>query len=142
MKRTEIGKQNPASVPGSIALGAAVSMGVSLLGAGLAGYLLHRQTIGEGSIPAAALVITALASVLGSWLAAARAGRMRVQVCLLTGLAYFLLLLSMTALFFDGRYQGLALGAGVILAGSALPCLAMLKGKKSKKWKAPKRAYR
>lgn len=142
MKRTEIGKQNQASVPGSIALGTAISMGVSLLGAGLAGYLLNRQTMGEGSIPAAALVITALASALGSWLAAARAKRMRVQVCLLTGLVYFLILLSMTALFFDGRYQGLAVGAGVILAGSAMPCLAMLKGKKNQKWKAPKRAYR
>lgn len=109
--------------------GRARSMGIGLLMGGLTSLLV---TIG-GSMLSAALIlkndlpeeavgycsagIIFFSTYLGAQLAAAQIKHRRLYVYSLSALIYFGCLLSMTALFFGGQYQGVAVTGLVVLAG-------------------------
>lgn len=122
-----------------LVVGAATSMSISLLGAGLTAYLIESEKIGEGSIRTAAMVITILSASIGAWMAMAKVQKQRMQVCLLCGLAYYLLLISTTAMFFGGQYYGMGISALAVLGGCGT--VAFLASRGSGK-KGRKKMYR
>ena len=73
--------------------------------------------------------------------AAAKIKRLRTQVCLITGGVYYLILLALTALFFDGRYQSMGVTAIFALVGCGLSALVGIKEKKKGNGKMKKRAF-
>ena len=87
------------------------------------------------------MVVLLLSASLGSWTASTKIGRLRTQVCLITGGIYFLVLLSITALFFDGLYQGIGVAAILVFVGSGVTALLGIREKKSRKSKIKKRAF-
>lgn len=129
-----------ASMPGGLAVGGGVSLGVTLLLSAVLAWLVHRETIAMENIGYGILVLLLMASFLGAETAFGRIRRQRLLVCGLSGLIYFALLLSITALFFGGQYSGVGVTALLILAGSgAAALLGLRRGRGGKKIKSLRR---
>lgn len=131
-----------ASLPIGIAFGAGTSLLLALLGAALLAWLMNQERLPEENVGIAAAIVLLAASLLGSWLATGKTKEKRLIVCMSSGLLFFLLLLSCTALFFGGQYQGLVRNALAILLGCGIPALLGLKGEGRKKSRLKKYASR
>ena len=59
----------------------------------------------------------------GAWVAWKKIKRLRLQVCLISGGIYYLMLLGMTILFFGGQFCGMGVTALMVACGSILPIL-------------------
>lgn len=130
------------SLPVGIALGILVSLVVTLIGAAIISWLVAGERMSEGSIGYASMVIHVLAAAAGALAAAGAVKAKRLLVCMVTGAGYFLLQLACTALFFDGQYQAVWLGALMIMIGCGGVALLGLKGRKTAKRKLKIPAYR
>lgn len=130
------------SIPLGIAFGVLAALAMSLIGAGVTAFVIHGEIVNQDSIGIAALIILVLSAAVGAVLAMWRIKRLRMQMCLLTGLCYYLALLSITALFFGGQYQGMGVAALAVLAGSGLVAFLGIREKKIGKAKHKKVAYR
>ncbi|MBE6940711.1 MAG: hypothetical protein E7455_00265 [Ruminococcaceae bacterium] len=127
-------------IPAGIAIGTLTSLAISIAGAAVSAWLVSSEKIGEGGIGYASLIIVALATVGGAWFSVSMIKRLRLQMCMLSGVCYFLCLLGMTALFFGGQYQGIGSVAIAVICGCGIVALAPMKKNQFKR--KHKRAYR
>ena len=128
------------SMPMGLALALAVSLVLTLVLAGLTACLALEGKIAESAIGYGAMGTVLVSSVVGALIAAARIKRRRLMTCLVSGGCYYLALLSITALFFGGQYQGMGVTALLVFAGAGSVALLGLKGerggvKKSRKYR-------
>lgn len=133
-RRKEIG------VPGGLALGLLAGLIITFSGAALMAFLIAGGTAGESSAEIAASVIQLLSAAIGALTAVGCIRKMRLQICLLTGLTYYLVLLGITALFFEGSYDGMLISALMVLIGSA--GVAFVPSKKAGTGKKRRKGYR
>ncbi|MBE6958790.1 MAG: DUF3792 family protein [Ruminococcaceae bacterium] len=133
-KKAELG------IPGGLALAILVSVVVTLTGSAVMAILIAGGTVGEGSGSAAASCIQALSAALGALTATACVKKMRLQICLLSGLVYYLVLLGITALFFEGEYAGFGRSALMVLLGCGI--IAFWPSKKSHTGWKRRKSYR
>lgn len=124
-----------------ILIGVLVGIGVTLVGVSILAWLIATEKISENAIGYGTMVILFISALLGAGTAAANIKRLRVQVCLITGGIYYLLLLATTALFFGGQYQGMGITAILVLLGSGLVSLLGIRENKSRKNKFKKHAF-
>lgn len=111
------------TLPAGIGFGAVLALGCTILGSAVLAKLIDLEKLQEESIGYGAMVILLAGSFLGALYAYRKIKRQRAMVCLLTGGAYYLTLLAMTALFFGGQYTGMGVTALTVLAGSAVAIL-------------------
>ncbi len=123
--------------PVGLVYGAAVSILITLAGTMLIGNMIHTERMHWEQVGYGILIQIVMASFLGACTAYGKIKRQRMAVCLLAGGIYFLMLLSMTALFFGGQYQAVGVTAGLVLAGSGSAGLLGMRRKK----KVPARKY-
>lgn len=126
------------SMPVGFLTAAAISLLVSFGGAGLFGYLISKEVLQESSIGYCAMTLILLSSIAGAAVAVAKIKRRRVFVCAISGLIYFGILLSMTALFFGGQYQGIGATALLVIAGCTIVAMFGLKREKAPKYRRRK----
>lgn len=111
-------KQNTASsIPSGIGIGLLLSMVITLVGAALTAYLVYKESIPEEGMGYGILLTLLFSAAVGAWVAVKRIQRLRMQMCMLSGLSYYLTLLAMTALFFGGQYSAVGITALVVLGG-------------------------
>lgn len=128
------------SLPAGIGFGIILSLLVTLLGAVVITQMVTTETIAQENMGFGIIVVLLVASIAGSWLSATQTKRLRLQVCLMEGAGYFVGLLATTALFFEGRYQGVWVSGILIIIGSLVTaCIPLLSPKKVK---IKKGAYR
>ena len=108
-----------ASGAGVVAVGAAISLAVSILAAAICASLIGTETIGAGTAGYCAMAILTTGAFAGS-LTAGKGREKRIYFICLTGVCYMLFLLGITALFFDGRYQGVAVSSLPVFSGCVL----------------------
>ena len=72
------------------------------------------------------MVILVLSALCGALMARSKIKRLRLQVCLISGGIYYLMLLGMTMLLFGGRFQGMGVTALMVACGSILAILVGL----------------
>lgn len=111
------------SMPAGLALGATGSVGITLVMSAVGAKLMDAGALKEGTIGYIAMVILLAAAMIGAFISAGCIKRQRLLVCGLSGLVYYVILLSMTALFFGGQYQGMGVTALMVLCGSGLAAL-------------------
>ena len=128
------------SIPAGLGIGILVSIAITILSAAAIAWLVASEKIGEGSMDFLSGVIHVAAAALGAWIASALTKKMRLQVCLLTGLGYYLALLGVTALLFEGQYSGMGVTALLIAVGCV--SIALLPTKNASLFKKKKHAYR
>ena len=127
-------------IPAGLALGLLASLIITLSGAGIGAWLIADEIIGEESAAVTAAITQLLSAAMGAVIARLCVGKLRLQVCMLSGSVYYLMLMGITALFFEGSYQGLLLTALMVLIGCSIA--AFFPGKKSQSSHRRKRAYR
>lgn len=130
------------SMPGGLAVGAGVSLGVTLLMAAVLAKLVDAERMAWENIGYGIMVLLLAASFAGAMVSFGKIKRQRMLVCGLSGVIYFAMLLAITALFFGGQYSAVGVTALLVLAGSGTAALLGLRqgrGGKRKKIKLPNR---
>lgn len=133
-RKVKFGGNTNGVISGAV-LGVLVCLLLTLSASAILAWMISAETIDMSSTGYGAIVILVLSSFAGSLVAAEKVKRLRVQMCLITGAAYFLSLLSVTALFFGGQYQGMLVTAIMILIGSMSAALLGIKRRKYRKSK-------
>lgn len=118
------------SMPAGLAVGGVWSLAITIVLSALIAKLIDGEIIAQGSIGYFVIGILLSASITGSLQAFRKIKRRRMFVCLISGMIYFCVLLSITALCFGGQYQGIGVTGLVVLCGS---CCAGLMGLREKK---------
>ena len=126
------------SLPGGLALGAAVSMTITVLCCILLSRLVDLEIIPWETIGYGIMGMMVISAFTGAQIAAVKIKHQKLIVCISSGLIYWGLLLCITALFFGGQYESVILSGSLILAGSI--CAAVInvqlrKGSLTKKHK-------
>jgi len=135
-------KESGSSIPKAIGLSLIISAIITVLGTVAGAYLIQKEMIQQENIRIVVTAVLTLSSAAGACTAMYAAKRMKLQTSILSGVSYFLLLLSMTALFFGGQYDGIMVAALAIMAGCSVAALLnILPNKRGKSYKR-KTAYR
>ncbi len=111
------------SMAAGLALGGCISLVITLILSAVGAKLMDSQVIPEHGAGYLSLGILLLASILGAAVAYRKIRRQRLVVCMASGGIYYGILISMTALFFGGQYQGMGVTALVVLAGAGTTAL-------------------
>jgi hypothetical protein len=127
-------------IPVGLAIGAVVSLLITIGAAALFAWLLSAEKIGEGAVESLRMLTHCISAIAGSIVSYILVKRMRLQVCLISGVCYYILLIGMTALFFGGQYSALGISALIILVSSG--AVAFWPAKNKAKWKIRKKGYR
>lgn len=124
------------SIPAGLALGGFTSLVLTAAGSALTAYLILSEQLPEAAVGYCALMILLLSSAAGAWIAVKRIKHRRLFVCGLSAAVYYGILLSITALFFGGQYQGMGVTALTVLGGAGAVALLGANGTPSgRRWK-------
>ena len=135
-------KKPDAGIAKGIGISLIVSIIVTILGTFLTAHLIHKEIISESSVTTIAVIVLSLSSAAGAFSAICVIKKMRLQISLLSGGVYMLLLLSMTALFFGGQYESVITSMLAVLGGCGVVAFAYLIPKGKGKRNIRKNAYR
>ncbi len=114
-KRKTSGKAT--SIPKGLATGAAVELGITILGAMFLGRMVSTEWLPWENVGYGIMLTLFLASYLGCCVSCLRIKRQKLMVAVASGAVYFVALLMITALFFGGQYEAVGVTAAIILAG-------------------------
>lgn len=142
MRSTQKRNHYTGTILSGLVVGAAASVAVMLLGSAICAVLISRELVNQARMNYYVLGILLLSAIAGAMSAAWKTGEKRLLVCMMTGVVYLFLLLSMTAILFDGRYQGVGVTTLVIFAGSLVAALVGLKEKRRTSLRKSKKQYR
>lgn len=142
MSAKKMKNKTASSIPAGIGIGLLVSIVITLAGSALTAYLIHSESVSEEGMGYGIIVTLLLSAISGAWISAGRIQRLRMQICMLSGLCYYLTLLAMTALFFGGQYNGLGITALVVLGGCGTVAILGVGGGKHRKLGKKIRAHR
>lgn len=106
------------SIPGGIAMGTCLSMTLTIMSCAVLAWMVDNEKLQWEKIGYGIMVVILISSFVGAQFSFQKAKRQRLMVCLLSGIAYLAVLLSLTALFFGGQYQAVGVTSALILAGS------------------------
>lgn len=106
------------SMPGGLAVGGGVSLGITLAGCGLLAWLVGSERIDSQNIGYWIMALLLLGSFIGAVVACGRIKRQRLLVSVMSGAVYMGILLSITALFFGGQYDGVIVTTILVLGSS------------------------
>ena len=107
------------SLPVGAFQGALYGFAWTLLAAAVLAWLIQKEVIREEGIGYGSMVILLTSSALGARIGCSKVRRQKLLTCLCSGGMYFLLLLSMTALFFGGQYTGIGVTVLLVMGGCA-----------------------
>lgn len=116
-----------------IGIGLASSIMCTIIGTAVSAWFLSTEKIGEGGIRYITAVLLLLSSSLGALVSWKIVKQRRLPVCLIAGSIYFLALLAINALFFNGAYSGVGESALVVFAGALSVAILGLTGSKKAK---------
>lgn len=130
------------SLPVGIAIGILISAVISVISATLLAGLVDAETMQLDALMPAIAVVHLIATFVGAWISYLLTKQMRLLVSAITAGGYLIILCGMTALIFDGQYEGFWPTLLMVLIGMVLSILPGIKGRKGhiRKHKIP--AYR
>ena len=104
------------SLPVGLAIGAACSLAATLILTAILAKLVEAETLPVEKIGYGIMVLLIVSSFAGAMISFGRIKRQRMLVCIVSGVVYFAMLMSMTALFFGGQYSAVGTTALLVLA--------------------------
>lgn len=107
----------------ALVFGTLVSMGVLLAGTVIVAQLINREILDVDKMAHAVPIFLIGATYLGCGTACARLGEKRLLTSALTGMIVLVLLMAVTIVFFEGRFQGIWANILLILCGCVLAAL-------------------
>lgn len=124
------------SMPSGLALGALVSMVTTILVAFIGAELILQEVVSQDLVGYFSMAALVTATILGAVTAARKIKHQKAIICLISGGIYFCILLSITAVFFGGQYEGFLITLmTVALSSAAAIMIAAREGKNGGKRK-------
>lgn len=118
--------ESASTIPKGIGISLIISAISTLIGIAVSAYMIHKEMISQEGAGIAAILVLFLGSTAGTITAIKTIKRMKMQMCLLSAAAYLLLLLSVTALFFGGQYQGILTAVSAVVGGSGIAVISII----------------
>ena len=118
-----IGKK--ASVPAGLVTGILTSLGFLFLGASILAWMINKEMLEKKATGYGVMMLLIVASYMGCKVGYIRIKEKRRIISGMVGVVLMLILLSVTALFFDGQYSGVGVTLMQILCGCGLAVLPM-----------------
>lgn len=115
------------SMPAGLAFGAGVGMLITLIGTALIAKMVDLEYMDESKIGYGVMVMLMMSSFADAMTSAGKIKRQRLMVCAFSGAIYFLILLSITALFFGGQYEAVGVTAILVAGGAMLAALTSVR---------------
>ena len=109
-----------ASIPAGLAIAGVISMLVTMLVVVLGGVLVSSEIIAYEHIGYCSMMALLVGSAVAAITAVNRIKHQKMLVCILSGVVYYMILLSVTALFFGGQYRGMGVTLLMVMGGCAL----------------------
>lgn len=120
------------SVPKGLAIGTVAALLITILFAVGMTQLILAEKISEMAMGYGAMIVMPLASAVSALIATGVIKRRRMQICLLAGLAYFIVLGIINVVFFGGQFSGVAVSVLLILLGAFAVGLLGARGEKGR----------
>lgn len=111
------------SLPSGLALGALTGMLATVVVTATGAHLIAKELMSQEHIGYCSIAALLSGTMLGAIVASGRVKHRKLLVCLLSGFTYFLILLSITALFFGGQYDGIPVTFITVSIGSLAAAL-------------------
>lgn len=124
------------STAAGLALSLAVSQFVTLVVTAFLTKIVLQGNVQEESVGYGIMALLILASFAGAITASKSIQRRKAMMCIASGLLYWLSLLSVTALFFGGRYEAAGVTAVLILGGCGTAAIMECRESKHEKCRA------
>lgn len=140
--KTMFKRNTASSLPVGIGIGLLVSLVITMIGAALTAYMVDKQIIPQDALGYGCVVTLLMSACCGALVSVKRVKRLRMQVCMISGACYYIMLLGITALFFGGQYEGMGITALVVLGGALAVAIAGMRGGKTRKFAFKKSDYR
>lgn len=119
MSKAQKGTQSK-SIPIGIGIGTGVSIASTLAAAAVLALLIASNKLAPTAMRYGVMVLLMVSSIIGAMVSNAKVKSKRIVVSMVTALCYFVTLLCITALLFDGMYQGVPATAMVIMGGGLI----------------------
>ena len=113
------------SMPAGLAMGATISMVITLTISLLGAQLVLSGALDQDLIGYCSLAALLAGTILGAMTSFKKIRRRKLMVCLLSGCVYFCILLAITALFFSGQYDGVGISFVTVTLGSVVAALVI-----------------
>ena len=117
-------------IPAGIFAGLITALLITILLAAVTAVLIAGEKIGEDKALFGSAASLLLSAALGGICAANVAGERKMIVCLIHGAVYYVTLLCMTAMFFEGRYENIWITGLLVLGASISVGLLGIQGRK------------
>ena len=130
------------SIPKGLIFSAIVALFLTISGSAIIACLIKYEVLAEHHIGYAVMFMLIVAAFGSSYIAWKQIKRRKLLVCALAGGIYYVVLLSITGLFFGGQYTALAETALLVFCGSMLGVMAKLSPSRGRKYRARKSVYR
>jgi putative membrane protein (TIGR04086 family) len=117
-------------IPAGIFAGLITALLITILLAAVTAVLIAGEKIGEDKALFGSAASLLLGAAFGGICAANVAGDRKMIVCLIHGAVYYVTLLCMTAMFFEGRYENIWITGLLILGASISVGLLDMRGRK------------
>lgn len=129
-------RKPPISAWAGIAIGWGTSLLATVLACGIITWLIHNEHITQNAMTWAAAIAALSSALLGCTVSMGIVKGKKLIICVITAAAYFITLLAITAMVFEGEYSDVETNAGMILAGGAIALLpTIIRGKGGGKFK-------
>ncbi len=122
MKNSKINMSSK-SVPVAIGIGAAVSLEATLIISAIVAMLIASGKLSPQVTDYAVMIMIMASSLVGTLVSTSRVKSKKLIISVMTAAVYFIVLLCITALLFDGMYQGIPATAMVVFGGGLINVL-------------------
>ena len=129
-------------VPKGLAYGVCISTVITILISAVSAHMVSKEWIQQDRIGYCAMAALLSGSCIGAWAAAGKIKLTQMRIAMLNGAVFFGILLSMTALFFGGQYEGMGVTLAVVALGSMTGGILSKRSIQSGSRKWRKKAYR
>lgn len=130
------------SMPQGLAIGALVSLAVTVLVSAVGAHMIASEIISQEQIGYCSIAAILTSTIAGGMTASSKIKTRRLMTCALSGLCYFGVLLSGTALFFGGQYRGVGVTLVIVMIGSLIAALLENRDHRNKYGKVRKKTIR
>jgi len=113
--------------------GVSFAVGITVAGSYLIAYFIGREYLPESWIGYGAMILLILSPFLGCTLCNILDAEKRLLINVLIGMFYYGILIVMTAVFFQGKYEGIGVSGLLVVVGCGLSAFPKNKGRKRKR---------
>ena len=108
---------------------AGISLVLTVVLSGMFSLALEKNWLAFEESGYAVMILLLFVTITGGIVAANRIKHQILAVCAASGAVYFIMLLSITALFYGGQYCAVGETAAIVVMGTGIAALLCLKGR-------------